>query len=175
MASLGRSYSQTDLRGSGASYAGLSSGGGYRADSSYNRVEPRTLEMSRPRPVSRRWGERPHLILIFFEPQEWEAELLPARPAPPVDREHQHDQRLLPGAQPGPAGGAQIPRPQGLHILLNIIKLEKVPKCLTWIVRRRRREKETENLAMGINFQYTSPYMSGGQSLVRENGNTANM
>ena len=128
MASLGRSYSQTDLRGSGASYTGLSrgggygqldrpvsgyntglsSGGGYRADSSYNRVEPRTLEM-RPRPVSRRWGERADLILIFFEPQEWEAELLPARPAPPVDREHQHDQRLLPRArhQP-PAGGVQI-------------------------------------------------------------------
>ena len=44
-----------------------------------------------------------------------------------MDREHQHDQRLLPGAQPGPAGGAQIPRPQGRHILLNIIKLKKVP------------------------------------------------
>ena len=34
--------------------------------------------------------------------------------------------------------------------------------------RRRRREREMENLASGINFQYTSPYMTDGHSLVRE-------
>ena len=34
--------------------------------------------------------------------------------------------------------------------------------------RRRRREREMENLASGINFQYTSPYMTDGHCLVRE-------
>ena len=34
--------------------------------------------------------------------------------------------------------------------------------------RRQRKEKEIANLANGINFQYTSPFMSESQSLVKQ-------
>ena len=34
--------------------------------------------------------------------------------------------------------------------------------------RRQRREREIANLANGINFQYTSPFMSDSQSLVKQ-------
>merc|ERR1712079_888418 len=38
--------------------------------------------------------------------------------------------------------------------------------------RRQRKEREVENLANGINFQYTSPFMTDRHSLVKQNCNT---
>ena len=38
--------------------------------------------------------------------------------------------------------------------------------------RRQRREKEIANLASGINFQYTSPFMSDSHSLVKQQSQT---
>ena len=43
---------------------------------------------------------------------------------------------------------------------------------LSLFVRRLRKEKEVANLASGINFQYTSPFMNDGHSLVKQNSIT---
>ena len=51
------------------------------------------------------------IINPILLPQRSETQLLYARPAPPLEGQHQHDQRLLRGAERG-GGGAQVPGPQ---------------------------------------------------------------
>ena len=43
---------------------------------------------------------------------------------------------------------------------------------LSYCYRRQRKEREVENLANGINFQYTSPFMTDRHSLVKQSCNT---
>lgn len=53
-----------------------------------------------------------------------------------------------------------------LFLTFNILLRDIIEICFG--DRRQRREREIANLANGINFQYTSPFMSDSQSLVKQ-------